>query len=86
MHTVALLDEALALAERIGYKVRHESLGGSGGGGCELKGRKWFFFDLDLGPTDQLERVLETLRRDPGVEPLPMSHQMRDLLQVRKSA
>ena len=86
MHTVELLEEAIALAERLGYKVRHESLGGQGGGGCEVMGRKWFFLDLALGPMDQLEQVLETLRREPGVGPLPMSHQIRDLLQMRKTA
>ena len=86
MHTVELLQEALTLAERLGYNVRQEWLGGQSGGGCEIKGRKWLFLDLALGPMDQLDLVLETLRREPAVEPLPMSHQIRDLLHVRKSA
>jgi len=36
-----------------------KSLAGNGGGGCELKGRKLFFLDLDVGPEHQLEQVPE---------------------------
>jgi len=67
MHTVEALKAALRLAEQAGYSVRHEWLGGSGGGGCELKGRKFMFVDLALGPEEQLEHVLEALRRDPTI-------------------
>ena len=86
MHTVELLEEAVALAERVGYQVRQEWLGGSGGGGCELKGRKWIFLDVAVGPWEQLDQVLQTLRREPDVVLLSMPYQLRDLLQVRKSA
>jgi len=71
MHTVELLEEALLSAQRLGYRVRHEWLGGSGGGGCEIKGQKWLFVDLALGPSEQLEQVLDTLHREPGGPPLP---------------
>jgi hypothetical protein len=86
MPTVALLDAALETAKRLGYAIRAECLGGGGGGGCELRGRKLFFLDLDLGPDDQLEKVLETLRRDPKSAALPMPHQLRWLLRMRKAA
>jgi len=86
MHTVELLQQALDLGERLGYKLRHEWLDGCGGGGCELKGRKVLFLDLALGPDDQLDQVLETLRREPDAADLPMPHQLRELLSVRKSA
>jgi len=46
MHTVELLEEAIHMAERAGYKVRQEWMGGCGCGGCEIKGRKWIFLDL----------------------------------------
>jgi hypothetical protein len=86
MHTVEMLEQALDLLARLGYSVRQDGLAGSGGGGCELKGRKLFFLDLDLGPAEQFEQVLETLRREPDAVTLPMPHELRDLLQVRKSA
>jgi len=86
MNTVKLLEEAVSLAEQLGYRVRHEWLGGSGGGGCEIKGRKWLFLDLALGPTDQLEQVLDTLRREPLAVSRTMPAALGALLQVRKSA
>ncbi len=86
MHTVDLLDEAVALAERLGYRVRNEWLGGSGGGGCEVRGSRWIFLDLALGPAEQLEQVLATLRREPAVATLPMPQPLRDCLLLRKSA
>ncbi len=86
MHTVELLGEAIALAERLGYRIRQEWLGGNSGGGCELKGRKWLFLDLALGPTDQLDQVLDTLRREPDISTLPMPPKLRELLLLRRSA
>ena len=86
MHTVELLEEAVSLATRAGHRVRTEWLDGIGGGGCEIAGRKLIFIDLALGPVDQLDQVIEALRADPAVGSLPMPHQLRDLLEVRKSA
>jgi len=86
MHTVEILEEALNLATRLGYTVRQEWLAGSGGGGCELKGRKLFFLDLDLGPDGQLEQVLDTLRRESDAAKLAMPHELRELLKMRQVA
>jgi hypothetical protein len=86
MHTVAILEQALDLATRLGYGVRQEWLAGSGGGGCELNGQKIFFLDLALDPSEQLDQLLDTLRHDPEAMRFPMPHKLRDLLQVRKSA
>lgn len=69
MHTVELMDRALALAEQMGYEVRHEYLGGSGGGACEVGGRKYLFVDLALNAIEQFDLVIETLNEDNG---LPM--------------
>ena len=86
MHTVEMLEQALDLATRLGYTVRQEWLAGSGGGACELKGRKLFFLDLDLAPGEQLELALEALRREPDAVKLPMPPQLRQLLRVRRIA
>jgi len=86
MHTVELLDQALDLAGRSGYQIRQEWLGGSGGGGCELHGRKIIFLDLALAPLDQLALVLDALRREPDALALPMPGPLRELLGVRNSA
>ena len=86
MNTVELLDAALDLAGRANYQVRQEWLGGNGGGGCMLKGRRILFIDLALGPMEQLEHVLDALRHDAEAAQLPMPHGLRELLAVRKSA
>ncbi len=65
MHTVELLEEAIELAERAGFKLRSEWLAGRGTGWCELKGQKWLFLDLSETPREQLERVTQCLRGQP---------------------
>ncbi|MGD9722453.1 MAG: hypothetical protein AB7O59_13190 [Pirellulales bacterium] len=62
MHTVERLEQAIALAERLGFVVRQEWLGGVSAGGCEVRGRRWLFVDLALSPAEQLEQVLAALR------------------------
>jgi hypothetical protein len=84
MHTVEMLEQALDLAARLGYKVRQEWLGGAGGGGCEIAGRKVLFLDVAQGPADQLDQTLDTLRRDPAAAQLPMPHELREELQSRR--
>ncbi len=86
MHTVELLEAALAAAEKAGYRVREEWLGGSGGGGCEIRGQKWLFLDLALGPSDQLEQVLETLAREPASSTAVVPDGLSILLQRRRAA
>ncbi len=86
MHTVAMLEQALDLATRLGYGIRQEWLGGNGGGGCELNGQKLFFLDLALEPVEQLDQLLDTLRHEPEAGQLPMRPELREWLRVRKSA
>ena len=86
MHTVELLDEALDLAGRLGYTIRQECFAGGGGGGCELKGRKLLFLDLDFGPREQLEQVIGVLRHEPDAAGLPMPRELRELLKMRNCA
>ena len=86
MHTVELLDQAIDLAKRLGYAIRQDFFAGCGGGGCEVKGRRFLFLDLDLGPEEQLDQVVTFLRREPSAATLPMSRELGDLLKMRKIA
>jgi len=81
MHTVDLLEQALHLIGEMGYTIRQDRMAGSGGS-CELKNKKFFFLDLDLGPDDQLEQALDALRREPKSTQLNMPNDLRNLLQV----
>jgi hypothetical protein len=71
MHTVEMLERLKELAERAGYTVRHEWLGGAGGGACQFAGRKWIFIDLSLSVVEQLDQVAAALQDDPAIGPLP---------------
>lgn len=86
MHTVELLDEALATARRLNYGIREDWLGGQGSGGCQLRGRKWLFLDLAQTPAEKLGAVVNVLRDDPMLPTLPLSPTLAHLLAVRKSA
>ena len=87
MHTVEQLQEALALAEALGYGIRHEWLDGGSGGSCEIAGRKWLFVDLALSPLEQLDQVVSALRADPLVHTTHgLSAQLQSQLGLRKSA
>ena len=86
MHTVELLEQAIEVAERLGYGTRQEWLGGSGGGACEFAGKKWIFVDLALNAVEQLDQVVRSLRADPAIHTLDLSVEMCQLLDVRKAA
>ena len=86
MHTVELLEEAIAVAESLGYGTRQEWLGGNGGGACEFAGQKWIFVDLALNAIEQLEQVTEALRFDPGIHLTCVSPPMQQLLGMRRAA
>ena len=86
MHTVELLEQALSLAELMGYRVRQEWMGGVGGGVCEFGGRKWIFIDLALNAVEQLEQVRLVLESDPSLPMMEMSPPMRRWLGVRRAA
>ena len=86
MHTVELLEKVLAVAERLGYGIRHEWLGGQGCNACEFGGRKWLFVDLAVSASEQLEQVAEALRQDPGVHLLSLTPPMQQLLETHRAA
>ncbi len=76
MHTIEMLEQLTALAGQMGYVIRQEWLGGSGGGACEFGGRRYIFVDLALSALEQLEQVAAALRSDPSLAlakaPLPV--------------
>jgi len=88
MHTVELMEQAVAAAESLGYSIRHEYLGGVGGGACEIAGRKWIFLDLGLSAHDQFGQVIEALQGDPGLFMLDLAPALCRALDIpeRRSA
>lgn len=86
MHTVDCLDHALRIAGEFGYKVRQECLDGSGGGSCEIKGKKWIFLDLASPPADQLDVVIDALAHDNAIGIQRLPQELRRRVRVRKAA
>jgi hypothetical protein len=84
MHSLELLHEALRVAKRLGYSIRQEWLT-TGGGVCEIHGRKWIFVDLAQPVTDQLALVREVLSRDPRTVDVAMSNALRRYLGCRRA-
>ena len=65
MHTVELYERAKQLAAQVGYHVREENLGGSGGGACTVAGRRCLFVDITMTAPEKLDQILDALDADP---------------------
>jgi hypothetical protein len=86
MHTVEMLQQLKELAEDAGYTVRHEWLGGVGGGACHFAGRKWIFVDLSLSVIEQLDQMAEALREDAGLTAAGAPAAVRRYLGLQRAA
>ena len=84
MHTVEILERLKEVAENAGYTVRHEWLGGAGGGACHFAGKKWIFVDLSLSVVEQLDQVAAALKDDPAANAIPLAAPVQRFL--RKAA
>ena len=86
MPTVAILNEALDTARRLGYEVHQDWLGGDGGGHCIVRGRKWLLLDVAQSVDEQLDVVSEALRSEPGAARAIRSPELAQRLQLRNVA
>ena len=62
MHTVDLLKEALALAEKNGVSVRRQWLAEGLGGMCRVGAQQLLFINLGASSDEQLGHAIEALR------------------------
>ncbi|TWT31644.1 hypothetical protein [Blastopirellula retiformator] len=86
MHTLDLLEQAITAAEKLGYRVRREWLGGGASGGCEMGGQKWIFVDLSLDSHEQLMQVLEAVGEDDALKTIPLPKSLETLAQRSRKA
>ena len=86
MHTVELLQEAVAVARRLGYDVRQDWLGGNGGGHCLVRGRKWLLLDVAQSADEQLDVVAEALRGEGSSARAATSPELAQRLNIRSAA
>ncbi len=85
MHTVELLHDALEVAQRLNYGVRHGWLG-TGGGACEVSGRSWIFVDLATNSSEQLDMVCEVLLNDARINCCELPGVLSRWLGIRRAA
>ena len=57
MSIVEQFDELVEIALQLGYKIRYDYFGGTGGGVCEHGGTKWLFIDLGMSAVERLEKL-----------------------------
>jgi hypothetical protein len=81
MSTIEKIDQWMTIAQRLGYQVRYDYFGGTGGGICQYNGKKILFVDLALTSIEQLEQIRKELACDPllfSIElPPPMETELR---------
>ena len=86
MHTVEMRERMIRVAEELGYTVRQEWLGGTGGGLCEFGGRRHIFLDLALSAVEQLDQLAGALAEDPAIHSLKLPAAMHPLVLHRRAA
>jgi hypothetical protein len=69
--TLGLLQEALQLAQDLGYRVREEPLGDLPGGACVVGDARHVLLNLEHSVANRLDMLLRALAADPrlGAEP-----------------
>ena len=65
MSTIERIDQLIEIAQQLGYRIRHDYFGGTGGGKCEFGGQKWLFIDLALTSVEQLDQLQAALADEP---------------------
>ena len=86
MRIVEQLEQCLDLARQVGYGIRHEWLDGSGGGACEIGGKKWIFVDLAQTPAEQLDQVVEAIHGEPALAKIGVPDDVQSLFDGRRAA
>jgi hypothetical protein len=85
MDSVQALEEALAVAKRLGFDVREDSLGGAGGA-CRIRGRKFLYLELNSSVRERLDQVLTALRGEPELQRIQVSPALRRLFRAERAA
>lgn len=85
MSVVEQFEQLIEIAQQLGYRIRYDYFGGTGGGACEYGGTRWLFVDLGMSSVDRLEKLQAELSAEPFLQSLnlPAEQQQRLGLQSR---
>ena len=86
MSTIEQLDQLVEIAQQLGYRVRYDYFGGTGGGVCEFSGNKWLFLDLALTSAEQLEQLQAALANEPLLSTVEMDERLKQELAMKRVA
>lgn len=86
MSTIEQVDQLVEIAQQLGYRVRYDYFGGTGGGVCEFSGNKWLFLDLALTSGEQLEQLLSALANEPLLSTVTINEDIQQELATKRVA
>jgi hypothetical protein len=81
MDSAAILEELLNLLEEQNVKIRRDSLGGSGGGLCNIKGQNIFYLDTQSSSAESAAKCAEALAKVADIERLYIKPQVREMIE-----
>jgi len=81
MNEQMILDELLALLEANGVTIRSETLGGSGGGLCTVKGQSIFFVDTQAPSAEVAALCAQAVIKTLDVESIYIRPQLRQFIE-----
>jgi len=71
----------LELVESSGVEIRRDSLGGAGGGYCEIRGKGIFYFDTDSGNYESARQCAKALGELMDLEDVYLRPQVRTFIE-----
>lgn len=81
MNQQILLEELTGLLEKTGIQIRTESLGGSGGGLCCVRGQNIFFVDSDAPSGETAILCAEAIGELVDVDSIYIKPQVRQFIE-----
>ena len=84
MNEQRIVEELLALLEGQGVTIRHEPLGGSGGGLCALRGATIFFVDTEANSAEMAVRCAEAVAKLVDTESIYLRPEIRQFIEERQ--
>ena len=81
MNDQRILEELLALLEAKNVKIRHEPLGGRGGGLASMKGDRIFFVDTQASSTDIAALCADAVLKLVDIETIYLRPEVRLFLE-----
>lgn len=82
MDSQAILEELVLLLEGQGVCVRHEAMGGGGGGLCKLKDKEVFFVDTEARMAEMISLCAAAVRERVDIETVYLRPVIRDIIEA----